>query len=554
MARHETLEGNPMKRRFLMMSIVVALVAVACGDDSSGPLFTSSTTTTTNGASGVRYPEAIVTEYIDGCSPEAGVEACRCTIEEFQRRLSLEEFLALSGTDLNSNPLVQEVVNFCLTSTDSTTSTTVIAATTTTVPGDEFVTITDIDTIIDLTIEDLETWWATELPASFGVAYERVSSYSGYIVSAGDTPFCGGPLKRDEFEQNAFYCGVDDTVQWDVEGLMIPLFQEFGDFTVALVLAHEWGHAVQNRFGFDDFSNPTIVSELQADCLAGAWTGRIANDESGILRLEAGDLEEAMAGFLLIGDSLGSAPDGSNSHGGSFDRLNAFFEGFNEGVPQCATYEDVRPVVVFIPLEPEDDPTEGGDLPYADTAPLLIGALEVFWSEAYPILVGDPWVPVSGAVPYLPSTGTIPSCGGNTMESTFYAGNAFYCPADDYVAWDDEVLFPNLYTEIGDFAIGLVLANEWARAAQTRAGVPINTPEAQLQVDCLAGVWTSAMLPRDNSTGIVLSAGDLEEGIAGFLTLSSVPSDDGSTIGAFQRFEAFKDGFFDGSDACGFPS
>ena len=111
---------------------------------------------------------------------------------------------------------------------------------------------------------------------------------------------------------------------------------------------------------------------------------------------------------------------------------------------------------------------------------------------------------------------------------------------------------PDLYTEIGDFAIGLVLANEWGRAAQARAGLPLDTAAAQLQVDCLAGVWTAAMVPVENPLGILLSAGDLEEGIAGFLTLSVTPGDDG--VGAFQRFEAFKDGFFDGSDACGFPS
>jgi hypothetical protein len=85
-------------------------------------------------------------------------------------------------------------------------------------------------------------------------------------------------------------------VQWDAEGLMAPLYEQFGDFTVALVLAHEWGHAIQERFGFDDSANPTIVSELQADCLAGAWTGYVASGESDILVLEPGDLEEACPG------------------------------------------------------------------------------------------------------------------------------------------------------------------------------------------------------------------------------------------------------------------
>ena len=184
------------------------------------------------------------------------------------------------------------------------------------------------------------------------------------------------------------------------------------------------------------------------------------------------------------------------------------------------------------------------------TAPFLIDALETFWAILYPDLFGTAWTPVSGTIPYRPSSGTFPACAGNTLDRAFYEGNAFYCAADDYVAWDDEVLFPDLYAQIGDFAIGLILANEWGRAVQSRAGLDIHTPAAQLQVDCLAGVWAAALVPEDNPMEILLSAGDLEEGIAGFLTLSATPGEDGA-VSAFDRFESFKDGFFSGTDACG---
>lgn len=540
--------------RLLLIALALTLVAAACGDDDGGSIFTSTsaappTTTTTTATEA--YPQAIVDEYVSGCTTEADDGLCQCTIDEFQQRLTIGEFLELIETDLDSSPIVQEVIGICITRGfgDVTVTTSGTAVTPTTDPEDEFTTITDLDTILDLTIQDLEVWWADELPAAFNTDYSPVSEFGPYFISEGDVPVCGGPLKREEFEFNAFYCGINDTVQWDAETLMAPLFQEFGDFTVALVLAHEWGHAVQARFGFDDFNQPTIVSELQADCLAGAWTRRIDREESDILRLEPGDLEEGMAGFLLIGDQIGTAPGGPNAHGGSFDRLNAFFEGFNQGTTQCGTYEDVPPDVVFIPLRVGEDPTQGGDLPFADTAPLLSGALDAFWAIAYPEVFGTDWVPVTATIPYSPSTGDFPACGGATFAATFYEGNAFYCPADDYVGWDDEVLFPSLYTDIGDFAIGLVLANEWGRAVQARAGLPIDTPAAQLQVDCLTGVWTAALIPDDNPTGIVLSAGDLEEGISGFLTLSATPGEEGA-VSAFARFESFKDGFFDGTVAC----
>ncbi|MEE8498687.1 MAG: neutral zinc metallopeptidase [Acidimicrobiia bacterium] len=545
-----------MTRRLVLIGLALSLVAVACGDDDARPIFSSTTEgprTTTAGAGGdfEAYPDTIIEDYLSGCTEEDDDGFCRCTLDEFQQRLTVGEFLELMSTDVESSAMVEDVVELCLIRDFSDTTTTTGGAVATTTTESEFTSITDIETITQLTIADLEEWWESELPAVFGVAYEQVSGFGPYFISQGDIPFCGGPLKREEFETNAFYCSIDDTVQWDAETLMAPLFQEFGDFTVALVLAHEWGHAVQARFGFDEINQPTIVSELQADCLAGAWTRRIDAEESNLLRLEAGDLEEAMAGFLLIGDQIGSAPGGPNAHGGSFDRLNAFFDGFNGGSAECATYEDSPPDIVFIPLRVGEDPTDGGDLPLADTAPFLIDALEVFWTIVYPEVFGTAWIPVSGTVPYRPSSGVFPSCAGNTLDRAFYEGNAFYCAADDYVAWDDEVLFPDLYVQIGDFAIGLILANEWGRAVQSRAGLDIHTPAAQLQVDCLTGVWTAALIPDDNPTGILLSAGDLEEGIAGFLTLSATPGDEG-TVSAFDRFEAFKDGFFLGTDACGF--
>jgi len=548
-----------MIRSLLLIGLAVSLVVAACGGDGEAIVFTSTTDESRSAATpaGIEdYPDRIVREYLSGCAAEADEGMCRCTIGEFQQRITLSEFVELIDIDLEASPVVQDVLELCRARGFADTTTTTFGAdfTSTSEPGSVSITdvetITDIESIIELTITDLQQWWSVELPAVFGTAYEPVSEFGPYFPLQGDAPTCGGPLKREEFEANAFYCSVDNTVQWDAEALMAPLFQEFGDFTVALVLAHEWGHAVQAQFGFDDFTQPTIVSELQADCLAGSWTGRVSRDESDLVRLRAGDLEEAMAGFLLIGDEIGTAPLGVDAHGGSFDRLNAFFEGFNEGTAECATYEDSPPDIVFIPLLVSTDPNVNLlDLPLADSAPRFIEALEAFWTIFYPEIFGAPWVPVSEAIPLRPSSGTFPTCNDVTLEPSFYEGNAFYCPADDYVAWDEETLFPNLYFEIGDFAIGLVLANEWGRAVQSRAGLPFDTAASQLQVDCLTGVWTAVLIPDDNPTTIRLSAGDLEEVIASILTLSDAPGEKGA-VSAFDRFESFKDGFFLGTDVC----
>ena len=71
-----------------------------------------------------------------------------------------------------------------------------------------------------------------------------------------------------------------------------------------------------------------------------------------------------------------------------------------------------------------------------------------------------------------------------------------------------------------------------------------------MEVDCLSGVWTAALTLNDERIPIVLTAGDLEEGISGLLALSATPGIEGAAS-AFQRFEAFKTGFLEGITACG---
>jgi predicted metalloprotease len=516
-------------RRAVAVVAVSAIIASACTDGAG--------TTTTAGAMSP-YPAAIVDAYLEGCTEEADQAFCACTIEEFQRRLALDEFLALEGDGIEEHPVAAEVIRFCLRGGDGAATT----STTTTEP-DAFGPIGTIEELIALTVADLEVYWTATMPEVWGIPYRKVARVEPYFISRGDRPTCGGPLTRDVYEFNAFYCGVEDSVRWDAEGLMASLYEEYGDFTVSLVLAHEWGHAVQARYGFDDVRQPTIVSELQADCFAGAWTGWVAAEHSGLLRLEPGDLEEAMAGFLLIGDELGTAPQGPDAHGTAFERLNAFFEGYAGGADVCAGYEDEWPLMISWTLEQDEL-----DLPYDITAPVLVDALEIFWSIVFPERFGTPWRPVTEVIPYFPSTGDLPTCGGFDSGRDFYELNAFYCAADDFVAWDEEKLFPGLYAEIGDFAIGLVLALRWAEAAQNRAGLPMEGPDAELQAGCFAGTFTAALTIEDNPMLVFLSAGDLEEGIAAFLLFTDHET---SGITAFDRFVAFKSGFLDGIDACG---
>lgn len=498
-------------------------------------------TSTTAGSGGERYPQAVVDAYMDGCTASGDPAFCRCTIEEFQNRLTLDEFLALEGGDVAEQEVVLAVTEACL------GSITVGSSTTTTTLATDIRPLT-MDEVITLTIDDIVAYWDRVMPDLYGIGYEDVSETIPYFPSTGDVPPCGpDPLPVEVYYDNAFYCRPGDFVAWDAEGLFPDLWDEFGDFTIAFVLAHEWGHAIQAR---GQVFGPTIMTELQADCFAGAWAAVVDAGSSENLVLDPGDLEEAMSGFLLFRDPPGTSPADPQAHGSAFDRFNAFQDGFFNGAERCADYENGEYAVVDIPLTPADIES-GGNLPFADTAPLLAEALETYWGIVFPELFGTEYAPLTDYGAYLPSTGLLPRCGAAEPDPADYVDNAFYCEEGDFVAWDGENLFPTLYDNIGDFAIGVVMAHEWATAVQARAGLPTEGLDAELQADCFTGSWAAALVPQDNPTGILLSPGDLDEAISGFLAFGDDPVSGESFGGTpFQRFDAFQDGFFQGAAAC----
>ncbi len=438
-------------RRLLVLVTVLTLVAAACGDGDGALTIpttvaaTSAPTTTTPGTTSTPettavpdttgpsaleggYPQAVVDVYMEGCTENGDAEFCRCTIAEFQVLLSLDEFVALGQGDPLSD-VVLDVTEFCLAEAGRPEEP--VAA------GDGEPVALDLEQLLLLTQDDLVSFWGGTLPDLYGVAYEDLAAVIPYFPSQGDLPPCGpDPLPIEAYQENAFYCRPGDFIAWDAEVLIPGLYTEFGDFAVALVLAHEWAHAVQARASVD---GPTIMTELQADCFAGVWAGAVDAGQSELLILEPGDLEEAMAGYLLFRDPPGTDPGDPQAHGSAFDRVNAFQDGFLNGPEKCRAYEQGEFLVVDIPLTEEDLQT-GGDLPFADVAPLVIEALELYWSLLYPQLFGTDYVPMTNFGPYLPSTGLLPPCGPGEPNPDAYLGNAFYCPPGDFVAWDNENL------------------------------------------------------------------------------------------------------------------
>src|SRR5262249_28255100 len=150
-----------------------------------------------------------------------------------------------------------------------------------------------------------------------------------------------------------------DFVAWDTQQLFPKLTQQFGAFAPALVLAHEWGHAIQARVGFD--SSETVYLEQQADCFAGAWAGHVASGDSS-LSVSAGDLDRALAGMLQLSDPVGVDSSQDGAHGNGFDRVSAFQDGVEGGASACAAYANNPPTLTESGFTSEADYASGGDM------------------------------------------------------------------------------------------------------------------------------------------------------------------------------------------------
>jgi hypothetical protein len=135
---------------------------------------------------------------------------------------------------------------------------------------------------------------------------------------------------------NAFYCQADDSIVWDraADHLVPVLGAKYGPILVAMVFAHEFGHAIQRRLGTLEENLPTIDTESQADCASGAFLGSVLDGLAPHFRLTSAQLDEALNGYLLVRDQT-PTDSGDISHGNGFDRLSAIDDGIAHGAIFC---------------------------------------------------------------------------------------------------------------------------------------------------------------------------------------------------------------------------
>ncbi|WP_288936723.1 neutral zinc metallopeptidase [uncultured Sphingomonas sp.] len=190
-----------------------------------------------------------------------------------------------------------------------------------------------------------KTWAA--IFAQQGARFEKpgLRFYSGSGVSG-----CGAAQSA----MGPFYCPTDHDIYLDTSffGELANRFGAKGDFAQDYVIAHEFGHHIQNLLGTSDQvqriqrssgeaegNAASVRLELQADCYAGVWAAKNRD------RMDTTDLQEGLTAANAIGDDTlqkeaqGRVVPDSFTHGTSAQRVYWLKHGFETGDPaQCDTF------------------------------------------------------------------------------------------------------------------------------------------------------------------------------------------------------------------------
>ena len=403
---------------------------------------------------------------------------------------------------------------------------------------------------IEIAVADIQAYWRVTYPDVYGSRYQPVPPKRVIAARPGvKIPRCQGQkLSYRDVSDNAAYCYISNFVVFDDVGLMPDYYDRFGPFAVGMVFAHEWGHAIQDRAGVDEMDLPSVYTELQADCFAGAWTADVSRDP-GDVAYDPGDLEAAVAALIELRDAPGSSADRQGAHGSAFDRVSAFQDGFLQGAERCASYVDDPPLVFQIPFATEEEAASGGNVAAEDVIPLTVELINDFYSQVEPGYVPLTIDDIYSFDSRRPTT--IPRCGGSRPAVDVVRNRVYFCIDDGYIAFDEPFL-QGVYDDIGDFGVASLLANPYATYVQVHQGIPgaeDNEIEAVLQADCYTGGWVAAFHNGYLRAG-TLSAGDLDEFVQAYLLYSRARGIDADVPITFVRVNFFRRGFLQGYNSC----
>ncbi|OBI80031.1 peptidase [Mycobacterium sp. 1245805.9] len=405
-----------------------------------------------------------------------------------------------------------------------------------------------IDKLSLLSINDIEDYWKSVYSESLKGTFIPVAKMVSYDSDNPNSPIvCHSETYK---LVNAFFTSRCNLIAWD-RGVFMAIAQRyFGDMSVNGVLAHEFGHALQQMAKLVTRTDPTIVREQQADCFAGVYLFWVADGKSPRFTLSTADgLDHVLAGIITTRDPvLDADTTNDDEHGSALDRISAFQMGFIDGASACAGINKQEiaqrrgDLPTTLRTDSSGDP-ETGEVPInEDTLSTLMELLGKIFSPKSPPTLSYKPADCPDAKPSPPAS---------------------YCPATNTIVIDlpglakaGKVAAENEHTlpQGDDTALSMVMSR-YALAVQHERGLAMQSPWTALRTACLTGVVHRKMaepIELPSQKQLVLTAGDLDEAVSGLLINHLVASDaDGTSVPAgFTRIAAFRGGVAGNMDAC----
>ncbi|GAB2706022.1 neutral zinc metallopeptidase [Nocardia thraciensis] len=402
----------------------------------------------------------------------------------------------------------------------------------------------EMDRLALNTLSDLQEYWAAEYPEFFKGDFKPVDRFISWDARAPKeqaVTFCKSSTHK---MVNAAYCKLDKTIGWD-RGKLLPLIADkYGKMAVVMVLAHEYGHALQDQARLNGFLTPGIVLEQQADCFAGVFLRQVAEGNSAHFTLNTTDgMNGVLGAAVAVRDHDPDNP--RNVHGSAFERVTAVQIGWQDGTEGCKNInrKEIKQRRGELPTTFEEGDREN-QLP-VDNASLDLVAQAL--GRIYPVR----------QAPQIDYSGVVRNCPKGTA-----AEPVSYCPATNKIGAN----VPGLAERAGDlpgadeplsamvegnYNAFLVFISRYALAVQQDRNLPLSGAEsAGLRTACLSGVITTRL--SDPASDPRLTAGDLDAAVSGLLADGAAAGDvDGKVVASgYQRLDAFRSGVLDGEGAC----